>query len=105
MCKPNHSEGLRKLLEDEELPLDKIVLETDCPFMFPYSNGALPEYVSRSLKKSTVAIVSLAMDQRCEPCMLGMLVEVVAGYMKKPPALIARHARENAAALFGFPNK
>lgn len=32
----DQDDGIQSLLRDDELPLDKVLLETDAPFMFPF---------------------------------------------------------------------
>ena len=64
-----------------EVPMDRIVLETDAPFLAPQSRRG----------------------QRNEPCFLFELVEAWAGLVNCAPNEIVRATTSNAQRLFGFP--
>ena len=42
--------GVRKILEEGIIPLDRLVVKTDAPFMYPNTRASkLPQYVKDSL--------------------------------------------------------
>lgn len=96
--------GIRSLLKDDDLPLSKLIIETDCPFMFPFT-AALPHDLTVKkpcIKNSTHAILRMANPQRCEPCLLPAVLEAVAGFMNKDPDVVADHSYRNAMDLYGL---
>lgn len=50
LCKDKSDNGVRKMLEDGSLPLDKLLVETDAPFMYPNTRASkLPAHVKDAL--------------------------------------------------------
>jgi len=131
VCKAKNSQGLRAVLSECEIPEDKLILETDCPFMFPNLDANFPEDVKEAVKPSTTAIINTInhvindgpspwswrkrrylpkwrnvkkgiMGDCNEPSLLPMVVEVVAGFMKKTPEHVAELAYNNAKRFYGI---
>lgn len=47
--------GVRKLLEDGTLPLDKLLVETDSPFMYPNTRASkLPQHVKTGITERSL---------------------------------------------------
>lgn len=50
LCKDKSDSGVRKLLVDGILPLDRLLVETDAPFMYPNTRASkLPVHVKDAL--------------------------------------------------------
>lgn len=50
ICKDNAEDGIQSFLESRQLPLDRLLLETDSPFMYPNARGSkLPTKVKDAL--------------------------------------------------------
>lgn len=50
LCKDKSDAGVRKLLEDGSIPLDRLLVETDAPFMYPNTRASkLPLHVKDGL--------------------------------------------------------
>lgn len=50
LCKDKSDTGVRKLLTDGLIPLDRLLVETDCPFMYPNTRASkLPIHVKDGL--------------------------------------------------------
>lgn len=50
LWKDKSEDGVRRILEDEILPLDKLLVETDSPFMYPNTRASkLPQHVKDCL--------------------------------------------------------
>jgi TatD DNase family protein len=82
VCDERRSDSLREALA--HLPLDRILLETDAPYLQP-----------RDLPQKPAS-------RRNEPSVLPHILEVTAQYMGKPPAQIAAAATRNTENLFGL---
>lgn len=49
ICKDNSSNGMQKLIESGTLPLNKLLVETDSPFLYPNARSSkLPVHVKNA---------------------------------------------------------
>jgi TatD DNase family protein len=80
VCDERRSEDLREALP--YLPLERILLETDAPYLLP-----------RDLKDKPA-------NRRNEPSLLPHILEITAHYMRKPAATVAEAATHNTEKLF-----
>lgn len=104
LCKDKSDTGVRKLLEDGSVPLDRLVVETDAPFMYPNTRASkLPVHVKDGLtERSMTFLHRYCTFQRNEPCSLPAIVEMIAAFMKKKPEEVALSTSFNAMKLFGL---
>ena len=84
VCDASRGAELRRLVP--RIPLQRLVIETDAPFLFPH--GATPPTQRR---------------RRNEPCLLPAVAERLAGLYEEPVAELIRHTTENAQRLFRLP--
>lgn len=63
------------------MPLEKLLIETDCPFLTPHPHRG----------------------KRNEPSYLSFIVEKISGIRGMPSDLVAKHTAENAIQLFRLP--
>jgi len=50
LWKDKSEDGVRKILEDNIIPLDRLLVETDAPFMYPNTRASkLPQNVKDAL--------------------------------------------------------
>lgn len=55
LCKDKSDVGVRKLLVDGSIPLDRLLVETDAPFMYPNTRASkLPLHVKDGLTERSV---------------------------------------------------
>nr|CAD7459354.1 unnamed protein product [Timema tahoe] len=104
LCKDKSDTGVRKLLEDGVIPLERLLVETDSPFMYPNTKASkLPQHVKDGLtKRSLMFLTRYCSFQRNEPCSLPTIVEMIAAFMKKPPEEVALSTAFNALKVFGL---
>lgn len=104
LCKDKSDTGVRKLLEEGILPLDKLLVETDSPFMYPNTRASkLPTNVKTAItERSLLYLHRYCTFQRNEPCSLPAIVEMIAAFMKKTPDEVALATAFNALKLFGL---
>lgn len=104
LCKDKSDTGVRKLLEDGTLPLDRLLVETDSPFMYPNTRASkLPQHVKTGItERSLLYLHRYCTFQRNEPCSLPAIVEMIAAFMKKTPDEVALATAFNALKLFGL---
>lgn len=104
LCKEKSDDGVRKLLEDNIIPLDRLMVETDAPFMYPNAQASkLPAHVKQGLtERSSLFLNRYCTFQRNEPCSLPAIVEMIAAFMKKTPDEVALATAFNALKVFGL---
>jgi len=104
LWKDKSEDGVRKILEDNVIPLDRLLVETDAPFMYPNTRASkLPQHVKDCLtEKSQTFLQRYCTFQRNEPCSLPVTVEMIAAYLKKTPEEIALATTFNALKVFGL---
>lgn len=104
LCKDKSDSGIRQLLETGQAPLDRILVETDAPFMYPNTRASkLPVHVKDALtERSMTFLHRYCTFQRNEPCALPAIVEMVAAFMQIAPEEVALATAFNALKLFGL---
>ncbi|XP_037942420.1 3'-5' ssDNA/RNA exonuclease TatD [Teleopsis dalmanni] len=104
LCKDKSDTGVRKLLEDGTIPLDRLLVETDSPFMYPNTRASkLPQNVKTAItERSLLYLHRYCTFQRNEPCSLPAIVEMIAAFMNKTPDEVALATAFNALKLFGL---
>ncbi|GAB0088205.1 uncharacterized protein DMENIID0001_025960 [Sergentomyia squamirostris] len=104
LCKDKSDTGVRKLLEDGTLSVDKLLVESDSPFMYPNTRASkLPQHVKTAItERSLLFLHRYCTFQRNEPCSLPAIVEMIAAFMKKTPEEVALATAFNALKLFGL---
>ena len=87
VCKPERGRAVRELLKDKILPLERLVLETDSPFMLPPLPS--PDYngLDRRLRNN-------------EPCTLPLVAATVAELCGVSVEEVAHTTTTNALSLF-----
>ncbi|KAI0228181.1 3'-5' ssDNA/RNA exonuclease TatD [Lamellibrachia satsuma] len=103
LWKDNSNDGVRSLLYDDEIPLDKILLETDAPFMYPFlGRGRFPQSTMDCVSPGSLQLLGCCSYQRNEPCAMPVINELVAGCMKRSPSELADITTENALRFFNL---
>ncbi|KAH9642985.1 hypothetical protein HF086_013546 [Spodoptera exigua] len=104
ICKDKSDGGIRRLLSERLLPLDKLLVETDSPFMYPNMRASkLPLHVKDSLTERSMNFVNrYCTFQRNEPCALPAIVELIAGFLGQKPEDVALATAFNALKIFGL---
>lgn len=87
ICKAERGKVVRKLLKERTVPLTRLVIETDAPFMMP----PLPSKDYGGLNPHA---------RNNEPCTLPLVVETLAELYRLPVEEVAAVTTANATALF-----
>lgn len=82
ICDERRGEHLLELVRD--IPADRLLLETDAPYLLPRTLRPKPK------------------SRRNEPAFLTEVLKTVAAYSGRPAAVIAEQTTENARRLFGL---
>nr|CAG4651915.1 EOG090X080R [Triops cancriformis] len=104
LWKDKSDDGVRKILEENLIPLERLLVETDAPFMYPNVRGAKlpPQIKARLTEKSLSFLQKYCTFQRNEPCSLPITVEMIAAYMQKSIEEVAMATTYNAIKIFGL---
>ncbi|VDK45420.1 unnamed protein product [Cylicostephanus goldi] len=78
--------GVQAALRNGSIPLDRLLIETDAPFMYPKINDKkLPKDVKEAISDSAKQLHKFASFDRNEPCALAAICEMIAAFMGKDP--------------------
>jgi len=102
LWKDKSENGIRKVLEDGVIPLDRLMLETDSPFMYPnYRASRLPSGIRSSLtSRSLSSLQRYCSFQRNEPCSLAVTAEMVSACMGQTVEQVTLTTTYNALKIF-----
>lgn len=93
ICKDSPGKALRDALKEGVLPLDRILLESDAPYMIPNA----PE---KELDDVCKALLKRCQPGRNEPCTLPIVAHTVAKCLGVDAEEVARASAENARRVF-----
>ncbi|EDW25764.1 GL15649, partial [Drosophila persimilis] len=86
-----------------QLPNDRILLETDCPWCGIRSSHAGHKHVSTkfpTVKKKEKWTAESLIDGRCEPCQISQVLEAIAGIKQEPKEKLAEIYYQNTLNVF-----
>jgi len=94
LCKEKHGQHLREAIQDGTLPLDRIVVQTNAPYMIP------------NIPREQIDPISKALLEACwienEPCTLQVIVRCVARCLNLEPSKVAQQCLDTANKIFKF---
>lgn len=102
--KDKSEDGLKKILEDQLIPLDHLLVESDSPFMYPNTRAnQIPSSIKEMLTDKSLSFLHrYCTFQRNEPCSLPVTIEMLAAYYKLKPDEVALQTTYSALKLFGL---
>ncbi|PIO74577.1 hydrolase, TatD family [Teladorsagia circumcincta] len=78
--------GVQTALRNGAIPLDRLLIETDAPFMYPKINDKkLPADVKEAFSEPTKQLHKFTSFNRNEPCALAAVCEMIAAFMGRDP--------------------
>ena len=89
ICKPDRGSSVRNHLKEGSIPLDRLVIETDAPFMLP----PLPSKGYNGMDPHS---------RNNEPCTLPLVVKTVSELCGVSVQEVAERTTANAMTLFGL---
>jgi len=103
LWKDRSENGVKFALKSRLIPLDRLLLETDAPFMYPKVNDKkIPAEIRERFTQKALDLHKFTSFDRNEPCALPAVCEMIAGYMGVPPEEVARQTTENALRVYGL---
>lgn len=103
LWKDRSEDGVKYALREGKIPLERLVIETDAPFMYPkIDDKKIPQQIRDSISDSARSLHKFASFNRNEPCSLPAICELIAAYMNVSPLKVARATTENAKKIYGL---
>ncbi|KAJ1370914.1 hypothetical protein KIN20_032739 [Parelaphostrongylus tenuis] len=103
LWKDRLQDGVQAALRNGSIPLDRLLIETDAPFMYPkISDKKLPMAVRESFSFSAKELHKFASFNRNEPCTLAAICEMIAAFMGIDPREVAEATTSNAKRVYGL---
>ncbi|ETN83685.1 hydrolase, TatD family [Necator americanus] len=103
LWKDRQPNGVQAALRNGVIPLDRLLIETDAPFMYPKINDKkLPVDVKEAISDSAKELHKFASFNRNEPCALPAICEMIAAFMGKDPKEVAEATTKNAKRIYGL---
>uniref|UniRef100_A0A914Z688 Deoxyribonuclease TATDN1 n=1 Tax=Panagrolaimus superbus TaxID=310955 RepID=A0A914Z688_9BILA len=103
LWKDKSEDGVKYALKNNIIPLEKLLLETDAPYMYPKVNDKkIPAEIRNSLTPEALELHKHSSFNRNEPCSLAAICELIAGYMNVDPKLVAEKTTANAKLIYGL---
>uniref|UniRef100_A0A7E4WBL7 Deoxyribonuclease TATDN1 n=1 Tax=Panagrellus redivivus TaxID=6233 RepID=A0A7E4WBL7_PANRE len=103
LWKDRSPDGVKFALQNGHIPLDRLVLETDAPYMYPKVNDKkIPAEIRNALTPEALALHKHSSFNRNEPCSLAAICELVAGFMGVSATEVATQTTANAKLIYGL---
>jgi len=93
ICKETHGKEMREMIKNKVIPLNRMMLHSDAPYMVP--NIADADDISKSL-------LSFCGDRTNESCTLPIVVRQIATLLSAAPKDVALQLNKNARIIFRF---
>uniref|UniRef100_A0AC35G7T7 Uncharacterized protein n=1 Tax=Panagrolaimus sp. PS1159 TaxID=55785 RepID=A0AC35G7T7_9BILA len=103
LWKDKSEDGVKYALKNNIISLERLLLETDAPYMYPKVNDKkIPVEIRNSLTLEALELHKHSSFNRNEPCSLAAICELIAGYMNVEPKLVAEKTTANAKLIYGL---
>ncbi|XP_078671948.1 3'-5' ssDNA/RNA exonuclease TatD-like [Branchiostoma floridae x Branchiostoma belcheri] len=104
LCKDKRPNGVQWMLQQQLIPLDRLMVESDAPYMYP-NIRKLPKETQETItnfKTFNQENFQHCSYKRNEPCSVAVTAAVVAGCMGVAPEVVAQATTENATKVFSL---
>lgn len=101
--KDRSDNGIRYALKSRILPIDRILIETDAPFMYPKINDKkIPSDIRGQFSSHATEFHKFSTFQRNEPSSLPAICELIAFFSDENPQTVAEKTTKNALEIYGL---
>ena len=92
------------MLRDDDLALDKFLIETDAPFMLQFVDKAnFDDDISEALSEDAKEFARGCSKGTNEPATMPLVCELIAAFMSKSPEVVAHQGTINIHKFFRIP--
>ncbi|KAI6185110.1 Hydrolase, TatD family [Aphelenchoides fujianensis] len=103
LWKDRSENGVRFALKNRMIPLDRLLLETDAPYMYCKVNDKkIPAEIREKISAEAKELHSHCSFNRNEPCGLAASCELIAAFANVDAAELAKQTTENAKKIYGL---
>uniref|UniRef100_A0A915CAZ7 Deoxyribonuclease TATDN1 n=2 Tax=Parascaris univalens TaxID=6257 RepID=A0A915CAZ7_PARUN len=101
--KDRSDDGVKYALQSGKIPLERLVLETDAPFMYSKINDKrITNRIKEAISEGARAMHRFSSFSRNEPCALAAICELIAAYMGEPALRVAAVTTANAKSVYAL---
>ncbi|CAD5230760.1 unnamed protein product [Bursaphelenchus xylophilus] len=101
LWKDRSEDGVRHALQHGKIPLDRILLETDAPFMYcKVDDKKIPADIRAKISDEAKEMHKHCHFKRNEPCGLAGSCDLIAAFANISPVELARITTENAVRVY-----
>ncbi|MFH4979011.1 hypothetical protein AB6A40_005720 [Gnathostoma spinigerum] len=103
LWKDRAEDGVKYVLKNHVIPLERLMIETDAPFMYPKINDKkIPPEVREKITEGAKSLHKFSSFKRNEPSSLASVCELIAAYMDEDPVKVAEATTANAELVYGL---
>ncbi|CAG9531479.1 unnamed protein product [Cercopithifilaria johnstoni] len=103
LWKDRSDDGIKYALRNYKIPLERVVLETDAPFMYSkIDDKKIPAEIRSRITGEARSFHKFTSFNRNEPCALAAICELIAAYMNEDPMKVANITTANAKQIYGL---
>ncbi|VBB30771.1 unnamed protein product [Acanthocheilonema viteae] len=103
LWKDRSDNGIKYALRNYKIPLERVLLETDAPFMYSkIDDKRIPAEIRNRITNEARSFHKFTSFNRNEPCALAAICELIAAYMNEDPMKVANITTANAKHIYGL---
>uniref|UniRef100_F1L895 Deoxyribonuclease TATDN1 n=2 Tax=Ascaris suum TaxID=6253 RepID=F1L895_ASCSU len=101
--KDRSEDGVKYALQNGKIPLERLVLETDAPFMYSKINDKrIANHIKEAITEGARTMHKFSSFNRNEPCALAAICELIAAYMGESALRVAAVTTANAKSVYAL---
>uniref|UniRef100_A0A0N5B6F0 Deoxyribonuclease TATDN1 n=1 Tax=Strongyloides papillosus TaxID=174720 RepID=A0A0N5B6F0_STREA len=102
LAKDKSDNGVQYALKNRIIPLNRLMVETDAPYMYCNIGNKKLKKIKESMSDEARALHKYSSFERNEPCAMAAIVEVIAHFMDEPVEKVAEETHKNSKDVFGL---
>jgi len=103
LWKDRTEDGVKYALKEKIIPLDRLLLETDAPYMYcKFDDKKIPPQIREKITDESKRLHKFCSFNRNEPAGLAASCELIAAFSETDPKTLAKITTENAIRIYGL---
>uniref|UniRef100_A0A0N4ZTD0 Deoxyribonuclease TATDN1 n=1 Tax=Parastrongyloides trichosuri TaxID=131310 RepID=A0A0N4ZTD0_PARTI len=102
LAKDKSDNGVQHALKNRIIPLNRLMIETDAPYMFCNIGNKKLKQIKEKMSEEAKALHKYSSFERNEPCAMAAIVEVIAHFMGESVEKVAEETSRNSKLVFGL---